>query len=215
LNWLYSVAGIEMTLALLAVGLDAGIAMFHVDMDRRPSLALDGIEAVRPHIDHWLLAYLSSTVFANRDFTELRDGEVRLTHPLIHIAHTAALWHRVSDPVASWLKLSFNRVSEMRAYAQPWPNLVPPSPRAGGRPRAKPAPQPVLSLAPLLPALPSSAPPVQAAASLRGGLRDDPVPRMCRECGRALPRGHRTFCSRDCGTVYHRTGNRSSQHPAE
>jgi CRISPR/Cas system-associated endonuclease Cas1 len=52
-----------MTVALLAVGLDPGIGMFHADLDRRSSLALDAIEAVRPHVDYWLLAYLASSAF--------------------------------------------------------------------------------------------------------------------------------------------------------
>src|SRR4051794_4350703 len=34
------------------------------------------------YVDYWLLAYLGASVFANRDFTELSGGEVRLTHPL-------------------------------------------------------------------------------------------------------------------------------------
>jgi CRISPR/Cas system-associated endonuclease Cas1 len=93
LNYLYAVLETEMTVALLAVGLDPGIGIFHSDIDRRASLALDAIEAVRPYVDHWVLDYLSFSVFANRDFIELPDGEVRLTHPLnAHLAHTAALW---------------------------------------------------------------------------------------------------------------------------
>src|SRR5689334_23079231 len=85
-----------MTVALLSVGLDPGIGMFHADLDRRSSLALDAIEAVRPHVDYWLLAYLAASAFANRDFTEVSDGEVRLTHPLnSRLAHTAALWRTV------------------------------------------------------------------------------------------------------------------------
>jgi CRISPR-associated endonuclease Cas1 len=77
INYLYAVLEGEMTIALHAAGLDPGIGMFHVDTEGRSSLALDAIEAVRPYIDYWLAAYLSSSVFANRDFTELPDGEVR------------------------------------------------------------------------------------------------------------------------------------------
>jgi hypothetical protein len=234
LNWLYAIAETEMTLALLAVGLDAGVAMFHVDMDRRASLALDGIEAVRPHVDRWLINYIGNTVFANRDFTELPDGEVRLTHPLnSHLAHTAALWRQVSEPVASWLKQSFSLVSGMRAYAPPWPNGDPAKPVLSRAPRS-----PVPPVAPL-PAFVSSPlgsrgnstsarTPLRAPSGarsaqqsntspgslLRSGLRDDPVPRMCRECGRALPAGRRAFCGRDCATCYHRTPKVSREdHP--
>jgi CRISPR-associated endonuclease Cas1 len=72
LNYLYAVLETEMTVALLAVGLDPGIGIFHSDIDRRASLSLDAIEAVRPYVDHWVFNYLSSSVFANRDFTEFR-----------------------------------------------------------------------------------------------------------------------------------------------
>jgi CRISPR/Cas system-associated endonuclease Cas1 len=65
--------------------------MFHTDIDGRSSLALDAIEAARPRVDYWLLGYLASSTFANRDFTELSDGVVRLTHPLnSHLAYTGA-----------------------------------------------------------------------------------------------------------------------------
>jgi CRISPR/Cas system-associated endonuclease Cas1 len=105
LNWLYAICQVELTIALLAVGVDPGVGLFHVDMVNRPSLTLDAIEALRPYVDHWLAGYLAGTVFANRDFTELRDGEVRLAHPLnAHLAHTATLWRKLAEPVADWLR---------------------------------------------------------------------------------------------------------------
>ena len=52
LNWLYAVCQIELTIALLAVGVDPGVGLFHVDMVNRPSLTLDAIEALRPYVDH-------------------------------------------------------------------------------------------------------------------------------------------------------------------
>ena len=93
-----------MTVALLAAGLDPGIGIFHSDIDRRSSLTLDAIEAARPYVDDWLFAYLASSAFANRDFTEVSDGEVRLTHPLTsHLAHSGALWQNACEPIARWL----------------------------------------------------------------------------------------------------------------
>jgi hypothetical protein len=70
---------------------------------------LDAIEAVRPHADYWLLGYLASSAFANRDFIELSVGEIRVSHPLhSHLAHTAALWRKVCEPVANWLAQNFS-----------------------------------------------------------------------------------------------------------
>jgi CRISPR/Cas system-associated endonuclease Cas1 len=82
LNYLYAILESEMTVALLARGLDPGIGMCHADIDGRSSLAPDAIEAVRPYVEYWLFAYLQASVFANRDFIELPDGEVRLSHRL-------------------------------------------------------------------------------------------------------------------------------------
>src|SRR5215469_18931777 len=112
LNYLYAILESEMTVALLANGLDPGIGMFHADIDGRSSLALDAIEAIRPYVEYWLFTYLQATSFANRDFHELPDGEVRLSHPLnSHLAHTAALWRKASEPIAEWLAQSFERAS--------------------------------------------------------------------------------------------------------
>ena len=178
LNWLYAVCQIELTIALLAVGVDPGVGLFHVDMVNRPSLTLDAIEALRPYVDHWLASYLAGTVFANRDFTELRDGEVRLTHPLnAHLAHTAALWRKLAEPVADWLRDAFLRAVYARLGRI-----------AGDRvPRLPP-------LAPLLPPLTRTRAAWPAVET---------VPSACRECGRALPRSptasrRRVYCSRSC-----------------
>ena len=92
INFLYAILETEMTIALHGAGLDPGIGLFHADVDRRASLTLDAIEAVRVYCDAWLLAYLATSAFANRDFTELGDCEVRLMHPLTsHLAHSAAI----------------------------------------------------------------------------------------------------------------------------
>src|SRR6516165_1235678 len=183
-----------MTMALLAQGLDPGIGMVHADIDGRASLALDAIEAIRPHVEYWLFTYLQSTAFANRDFHELPDGEVRLSHPLnSHLAHTAALWRKACEPIAEWLARCFDRVSRLGPVrAALAPAAVSPS-------RAATPPQPLIPV--LAPPLPDfitatggrrmSAPSVLRQ---RAGVRDEPVPAMCWECGRALEPERRAFC---------------------
>jgi CRISPR-associated endonuclease Cas1 len=59
LNFLYCVAESQMTIALIGVGIDPGVGIFHADKDRRRSLALDALEAVRPFVDAWLLHWLA------------------------------------------------------------------------------------------------------------------------------------------------------------
>jgi hypothetical protein len=172
--------------------------MFHADLDRRSSLALDAIEAVRPHVDYWLLAYLVSSAFANRDFTELSDGEVRLTHPLnAQLAHTAALWRQVCEPVATWLAQSFSRAAGFGA-------VLADNRKASGAQTMPPklfgqgvATNPIM----LLPAFSGPARgrlPIQ----LQGALQANPVPLVCWECGKALVGKRRRFCSNECARAF-------------
>jgi hypothetical protein len=186
--------------ALLAAGLDPGIGMFHTDIDGRSSLALDAIEAARPRVDYWLLGYLASSAFANRDFTELSDGEVRLTHPLnSHLAYTAAQWRKVCQPIADWLAQSFFRAAGLGAVVTvddcmiQVPQTIPPKPLEQGR-----------KLDPLTPAVQTLIGPGRGywPMPLRGRRRDDPVPLMCWECGKALVGRRLRFCSSDRVTAF-------------
>ena len=93
LNYLYGVIASEMTIALTGVGLDAGLGIFHTDAARRASLTYDAMEAVRPHVDGWLVAWLADANFSKRDFYEESDGTIRITRPLTsHLAMTACEW---------------------------------------------------------------------------------------------------------------------------
>jgi hypothetical protein len=195
-----------MTIALLAQGLDPGIGMVHADIDGRASLALDAIEAIRPYVEYWLLTYLEATALANRDFHELPDGEVRLSHPLTsHLAHTAALWRKASEPIAEWLARSFHR----RSSHTPMRAVLAPSVAAVSRQR--PVSQALVTeiipaLAPPLPTFITAAGGRRISApsvlKQRAGVRDDPVPATCWECGRALSPERRAFCSDDCADSY-------------
>jgi CRISPR/Cas system-associated endonuclease Cas1 len=199
LNYLYAILESEMTVALLARGLDPGIGIFHADIDGRSSLALDAIEVVRPYVEYWLFTYLQATAFANRDFLELPDGEVRLSHPLnSHLAHTAALWRKVCEPIAEWLARSFERASGLppvRAVLAP--SVASPS-------RAKPEAEPLMTgIAPtLMPPLRTFIP--TARGQRPAAVKDNPVPRACWDCGRALTPDRRAFCGEECAEDYRR-----------
>jgi hypothetical protein len=205
INYLYAILESEMTVALLARGLDPGIGMFHADIDGRSSLVLDAIEAVRPNVEYWLFEYLEASVFANRDFHELPDGEVRLSHPLnSHLAHTAALWRKASEPVAEWLSRSFERISARgQARAALAPSAVPSSRAKLELHRDK---QIVAALTPPLPnfIIGARRRRVSGPSVLkhRAGLKDEPVPGACWDCGRALTPDRRAFCSDDCTENY-------------
>jgi hypothetical protein len=197
LNYLYAILESEMTIALLAHGLDPGIGMFHADIDGRSSLALDAIEAVRPYVEYWLFTYLQATAFANRDFHELPDGEVRLSHPLnSHLAHTAALWKKASEPIAEWLARSFERASKLALLrAVLAPSVTPLS-------RAKPDAEPLMTRI-----VPTQMPQLRTFIPTTRGhrpaaVKDNPVPRACWDCGRALTPDRRAFCSEECAENY-------------
>jgi CRISPR-associated protein Cas1 len=198
LNYLYGVLAGEMTIALLGVGLDPGIGMFHSDIDRRASLAFDAIEAVRPYVDYWLLTFLASAAFANRDFNELPGGEVRLSHPLnSHLAYTAALWRKACEPVVDWLAQSFAR--SVRSGAMLVANgSTPQHLPALSREQKGPLAPPTLRL-PTFRTLGRGHQPV----SLQAGLSENPVPRTCHECGKALTSTRRKFCSEACAVAFH------------
>jgi CRISPR-associated endonuclease Cas1 len=101
LNFLYALAEQEATLALRAVGLDAGLAIVHRDQPARASLSLDLLEAIRPDIDRYLLTLLRERTFAASDFYETRRGTVRLLPPLTHqLAETLPAWAEQLAPVA-------------------------------------------------------------------------------------------------------------------
>jgi CRISPR/Cas system-associated endonuclease Cas1 len=198
LNYLYAILEIEMTVALLASGLDPGIGMFHADIDGRSSLALDAIEAVRPYIEYWLFSYLQAAAFANRDFHELPDGEVRLSHPLnSHLAHTAALWRKASEPVAQWLARSFERASGLATVRAAL------APSVASLSRAKPEAKPMTGIGPtLMPQLRTFIPSVRGHRP--AAVKDNPVPRACWDCGRALTPDRRAFCGEECAENYRR-----------
>jgi CRISPR-associated endonuclease Cas1 len=208
LNYLYALARTEMTRALLAAGLDPGIGIFHLDLENRPSLALDAIEAARPYVDAWLLAYLGSSAFANRDFYELEDGEIRLTHPLTpQLGHTTAHWRNVCEPIAAWLAQAFGRFAPLiaRSSADAF-GQIHPAPARRRLIDCNPAP----TIPALLPPIPAFLGPARGhiqrrnVLRLKGGLRDDPTPRACFECGRALQWQQRKFCSAACAKVFAR-----------
>jgi len=115
LNYLYAVLETEMTVALLAVGLDPGIGLFHADVDSRSSLALDAIAAARPNVDYWLLAYLASSAFASRDLScrmarfDYRTLSIRSSRiPQRFGGRYARRWqaglHKVSAAQPAWVR---------------------------------------------------------------------------------------------------------------
>ena len=100
LNYLYALLEAEARIACLTVGLDPGVGILHTDHRSRDSLALDLIEAVRPHVDAYLLGLLRTHVFRATDFAETRQGACRVLAPLTHeLATTTTAWAERLAPI--------------------------------------------------------------------------------------------------------------------
>jgi CRISPR-associated endonuclease Cas1 len=107
LNYLYAVLESEARLAAVALGLDPGIGLLHVDTDARDSLACDLMEAVRPHIDAYLLDWIGRQPFRRGWFFESRDGNCRLMASLcLRLSETSQTWGALVAPAAEWVSRS-------------------------------------------------------------------------------------------------------------
>jgi len=104
LNYLYALLESEARLAAVALGLDPGIGFLHVETDARDSLACDLMEAVRPHIDAYLLDWVRRQPFRREWFFEKSDGNCRLMAQFcLRLSETTQTWGALIAPVAEWV----------------------------------------------------------------------------------------------------------------
>jgi CRISPR-associated endonuclease Cas1 len=104
LNYLYALLESEARLAAVALGLDPGIGFLHVETDARDSLACDLMEAVRPHVDAYLLDWIGRQPFRREWFFEKSDGNCRLMAQFcLRLSETTQTWGALIAPVAEWV----------------------------------------------------------------------------------------------------------------
>jgi CRISPR-associated endonuclease Cas1 len=105
LNYLYALLESEARLAAAALGFDPGIGILHVDTDARDSLACDLMEPVRPHVDAYVLDWLTrEPLHRGWFFEQPSNGNCRLMGPFaMRLSETAPAWRRAVAPVAEWL----------------------------------------------------------------------------------------------------------------
>jgi len=104
LNFLYGLLYSESRLAAVALGLDPGLGILHLDIAARDSLACDLMEVVRPKVDSFLLDWITRDVLKREWFFERPDGNCRLTPMLcVRLSETAPTWGRAVAPIAEWL----------------------------------------------------------------------------------------------------------------
>lgn len=107
LNYLYGLLAAEGRIAALAVGLDPGLGILHLDKYARDSFALDLMEAARPQVDAYVLNLTEGHRFRRKDFHDTRRGGCRLSRPLAHtLTKTVATWrHHLAEPAETATKL--------------------------------------------------------------------------------------------------------------
>jgi CRISPR-associated endonuclease Cas1 len=101
LNLLYCLLESESRLAAVALGLDPGMGVLHVDTKARDSLACDLMEPVRPEVDAFLFDWITREPLKRDWFFEQRDGNCRLISSLaVRLSETAPMWGRAVAPHA-------------------------------------------------------------------------------------------------------------------
>ena len=94
-------AEIEARLACLAVGLDPGLGIVHLDKAGRDGMVLDLLEVARPAVEAFILGLVGERTWRRSDFHQASDGHVRLLMPVTHeLAATLPRWGQVVGPWA-------------------------------------------------------------------------------------------------------------------
>jgi hypothetical protein len=121
LNYLYSLLESEARLAAVALGLDPGLGMLHLDTKARDSFACDLMEPVRPQVDAYLLDWILTEPLKRQWFFEQADGNCRLTAPFTaQLSETAPMWGRGVAPFAEWVTRALS-TSSAKLIREPAP----------------------------------------------------------------------------------------------
>jgi CRISPR-associated endonuclease Cas1 len=165
LNYIYALLESESRLAAAAVGLDPGIGVLHVDTDARDSLACDLMEPARPHVDAYLLKWITEGPLRREWFFEQRDGNCRLMGSFAkRLSESLSTWSRVVAPIAEWTCRMLWSTAR-----KPTRHLLPPTHLTQRHRR-------------------------QAKGKLNPPIADPPRPvPLCRTCGTNVTIGHR-YC---------------------
>jgi len=177
LNYLYALLESEARLAVAALGLDPGLGFLHADSRTRDSLACDLMEPARPHVDAYLLDWISREPLRREWFFEQRDGNCRLMGSFaVRLSETAPTWARGVAPLAEWVVRTL-----WSAIPKPGRRLSPAT-RLTQRHRRQAKGIPPASII----------------------ERPPRPPTVCRDCGAPIRPG-RSFCA-SCGVVFARSG---------
>lgn len=117
LSLAYSLLTKDMTVILLAVGLDPYLGFYHVPRYGRPALALDLIEEFRPLVaDSVVISAINNGEIEEKDFIQ-RAGAVSLTDPgrrKFLEAYERRMDNLITHPIFGY-RISYRRVLEVQA----------------------------------------------------------------------------------------------------
>ena len=82
LNYLFGILESEAHLAGMQLGFNPYIGLMHADYPFRPTLAMDLMEPLRPHVELQVLRFVEERTFTADEFFETREGVCRLVPPL-------------------------------------------------------------------------------------------------------------------------------------
>jgi CRISPR-associated endonuclease Cas1 len=173
LNYLYAVLESEARLAASALGLDPALGFMHMDTNARDSLAADLMEPIRPIVDAYVLDWLIDQPLRREWFYEERSGACRLMGRFVErLSTTARTWAQAVAPIAE------------RVASELWTTIR--------KPRQNRGPATRLTQQHRREAKGTVPRPVQRAQS---------PPKLCRLCGKPIPRGgnHCAACWAACG----------------
>jgi hypothetical protein len=119
LNYLYALLAGEACIAAIAVGLDPGLGILHLDKRSRDSFALDLMEPARTDVERYVLDLLQGHIFQRTDFIDNRHGGCQVGRALTHrLSETTGAWRdalaRPTEQVAALLIAA----SDVRSGAQ-------------------------------------------------------------------------------------------------
>jgi CRISPR-associated endonuclease Cas1 len=116
LNYVFALLEAETRLAIVSLGLDAGLGLgLHTDTADRSSLAFDVLEPVRPEVERWLLSWIANEPLCRADFFETATGNVRLMAPMCtKLSETVSVWRKLVAPWAEYVARALSATVKSR-----------------------------------------------------------------------------------------------------
>jgi CRISPR-associated endonuclease Cas1 len=125
LNFLYTMLEAETRLTAVALGLDPGFGLIHVDSPIRDSLVYDLMEPIRPKVGAILFDWLTRSPLKREWFFEQWDGTCRLMPYIVaQLAEASTVLQPEIAPIAEWFAKAVTASSGVPKLAGPRSRLT-------------------------------------------------------------------------------------------